>query len=87
MVHSSGRRLDPTEPALPHHFIPRHRDLRVPAKEVGRQQLSGDSLLPGVDHLGMGGRFLNLLDVPRFNRIAKNNPHAIILNTKAVRSK
>ena len=51
MVHPGGRRLNPPQPALPHHVVPRHRHLGVAAKNVGRQQLRRHPLLPGVDDL------------------------------------
>ena len=76
MVEPGRRRLNPPQPALSHHLVPRHGHLRVAAKHVGRQQLLGDPFLAGVDDLELRRDGRNLGDVPRFDRVTQDDPLA-----------
>ena len=55
MVQSRGRGLDPLQAALGDDVVPRDGNLRVTAEYVGVKNLLGDSLLPGIDDLGIRG--------------------------------
>ena len=71
VVHAGGRRLDPPQPALPHHAVPIDRHLGVAAEDVGPKQFLGDPLLAGVDDLGLrhgGGDLLDVLRLRPGNR-------------------
>jgi hypothetical protein len=45
------------------------------AEDVGRGELGGDALLPGIDDVGSGGRRRDLAEVPWFHRITKHDAH------------
>ena len=75
VVQARRGRLNPAQPASPHHFVPRHGHLGVAAKEVGGRQLFGNPLLPGVDHFGVGISGLDLLDMFGFDRVTENDTH------------
>ncbi len=67
------------KPALPHDAVPIDRHLGMAAENVGRKQFLGDSLLAGVDDLGLRHGRGDLLDVFRFHRVAKDdaNRHGV----------
>jgi hypothetical protein len=45
----------------------------VAAKDIGFRQLGRDTLLAGVDDLGVRRRGCDLCDVPPFDRVTKHN--------------
>ncbi len=75
MVHSGRRRLNPLQPAVAHDAVPIDRHFGVSAEDVGRKKLLGNSLLAGVDDLGLGHGGGDLFDVFWFDRVAKDDSH------------
>ena len=73
MVEAGGGRLNPAEPAQPHDIVPGDGHLGVAAENVGRRQFLGDAFLAGVDHVGVRGGGGDLIDVPRFDRVTKDD--------------
>ena len=78
MVEPGRRRLNPLQPAAADDRVPIDRHLGMAAKDIGLGQFPRDVLLPGVDDFGPRRGRLNLCDVFRLDRIAKNDAHGRI---------
>src|SRR5262245_17577790 len=81
MIETRRRRLNPLQAPAAYNLRPRHRHLRMPAEDVGIQQLFRNPLLPGIDDFMPRRCRLELRFVPRLIGIAQYNAHHHQLGT------
>jgi hypothetical protein len=78
MIHASGRRLDPLQPAARHDLIPGHRSLfRMATEHIRVQDRFGDLLLLDRHDHRVGGHRGDLPEVPVLDRVTENDAHGI----------
>ena len=77
MIGPGGRGLNPFQPIEPDDFLPRGRHLRMPAKQIGGENLLGNSLLPGIDDFRVRRGGVNLIQMTLLQGVAEDDAHGM----------